>query len=676
VINKRELITRAVRAADPSLAPECIATALDDVDAEPRRLHALFRALKAHPDGLRSGAPPSVGRFVSALRAEGSTLADPACVHCARTGLELIAVPEGGICPNCRRRALASACVSCGVVKPVAGRGADGQAFCGRCAPLPRRQCSRCGRVRIVAQRARGGTGDICDSCFKGQIAICALCGRQRPCNFATTDRPVCLSCGPRRSIECAHCHCVCPPSAYWPEGPVCKRCYRAALSRRGTCGECGVVRRLVAPPGSEARLCAGCAGVAPLASCRTCGSEECLYMDGDCVRCALALRARQLVGDDERFEAVYQAIAAAPQPYSAHHWVRSSAASAVLAEIVAGAVPLTHEALDAHPQRRGADYLRHLLVANGALARRDNGPPRLEIWVTSRLETLDVATQSVLRPYATWRVLRRARQRAEQSQAARSPIAHAKSCLNTAIAFLAFLDGRGVALAECQQGDIDAWLVGGPPSAPNINDFLEWAHTQKLVGNFNVPGKRQGEGAALDDDVRWAMVSRLLHDEEIELTDRVGGCLVLLYGQKLSRIVAITRDQVATVDGSTHLCLGETFIDMPAPLDSLLTGLVAERHRHRGVGSPAETQWLFPGLDPGLPLTARHLGERLRRLGISPAQGRRSALTYLGARLPAAVIARLLNLTPNAAVRWVGATGADWTTYAAHIAHRLDREP
>jgi hypothetical protein len=389
-----------------------------------------------------------------------------------------------------------------------------------------------------------------------------------------------------------------------------------------------------------------------------------------------LALRARRLVGDDDTLEAVYQAIAAAPQPYSAHNWLRSSAASAVLAEVVTGAVPLTHEALDAHPRRRGADYLRHLLVANGALAPRDNGPARLEIWVTSRLGTLDVAAQSILRPYATWRVLRRARQRAEQSRAARSPIAHAKNCLNTAIAFLAFLDDRGVALADCQQGHIDAWLVDGPPSAPIINDFLEWAETQKLMEHFSVPGKRLSEGAALDDDVRWATVSRLLHDDEIELTDRVAGCLVLLYGQQLSRIVAITRDQVTTVDGSTHLCLGATFIDIPSPLDGLLSGLVAERHRYRGVGSPAETHWLFPGLDPGLPLTARHLGERLRRLGISPAQGRRSALAYLGARLPAAMIANLLNLTPSAAVRWVGGTGADWTTYAARIVHNLDREP
>jgi len=438
-------------------------------------------------------------------------------------------------------------------------------------------------------------------------------------------------------------------------------------------------VRRLVSPPGPNARRCAECAGVAPLAVCRTCGAEERPYAGGDCVRCALAERARQLIGDiDGPLHAVYEAIAAAPQPYSAHNWLRSSAAAAILAELAAGTIPLSHEALDAHHQTRGADYLRHLLVANAVLAPRDDELARLQSWVAGRLHSVDdPARRRLLRSYATWRVLRRARQRAGPNPTARTPTRHAKTCLNTAIAFLSFLDQRGHDLARCTQSDIDAWLTQGPPSAPEVSDFLDWAAARTLTDRFHIPGPARRELAVVDDDAHWAIVRRLLHDNDLELGDRVAGSLVLLYGQQLSRIVGLDRDQLSLTDDATvRLHLGATHIDIPAPLDALLLRLAREGRPYTGVGSPADTTWLFPGLDPGRPLTASQLGQRLRRLGIDPAAGRRAALSHLAARLPAAMLARLLNISPTTAVRWVRAVGADWTTYAAQILHDHDRQP
>ena len=82
----------------------------------------------------------------------------------------------------------------------------------------------------------------------------------------------------------------------------------------------------------------------------------------------------------------------------------------------------------------------------------------------------------------------------------------------------------------------------------------------------------------------------------------------------------------------------------------------------------------MFPGLDPGLPLTAYQLGQRLRRLGIEPTPGRRAALSHLAAHLPAAMLTRLLNITPATAVRWTKTVGADWTSYAAQLIRDTDR--
>ncbi len=69
-----------------------------------------------------------------------------------------------------------------------------------------------------------------------------------------------------------------------------------------------------------------------------------------------------------------------------------------------------------------------------------------------------------------------------------------------------------------------------------------------------------------------------------------------------------------------------------------------------------------------GRPITAAQLGNRLRLLGIEAQAARRGALLHLGASLPAAVLARLLDLHPNTAVRWVRAAGGDWNTYAAQL--------
>jgi len=82
-------------------------------------------------------------------------------------------------------------------------------------------------------------------------------------------------------------------------------------------------------------------------------------------------------------------------------------------------------------------------------------------------------------------------------------------------------------------------------------------------------------------------------------------GALLLLYGQQLSRITAITLDQVKPVDSQTFLRFGGDDVHIPAPLAGLMQTPVRDGRPYIGVGSPATTRWLFPGLQPGRPLTA-----------------------------------------------------------------------
>jgi len=192
-------------------------------------------------------------------------------------------------------------------------------------------------------------------------------------------------------------------------------------------------------------------------------------------VRCALAERARELIDTgDGPLAPVYGALLAAPQPYSAYNWLRSGVSAAILVDIASGALALTHEALDDHHQPRAANYLRQILVAHGALPARDDAIVRLEAWVGARLDGLSSGPQrALLRSYGTWWVLRRARQQAETRRRPHTPTARAKTSLNAAIAFLSSLDERHKDLASCSQSDIDIWITDGPPSAPEISDFV-----------------------------------------------------------------------------------------------------------------------------------------------------------------------------------------------------------
>ena len=207
------------------------------------------------------------------------------------------------------------------------------------------------------------------------------------------------------------------------------------------------------------------------------------------------------------------------------------------------------------------------------------------------------------------------------------------------------------------------------------MRDFLQWAaaagHTRPVT--ISTPGRNPGPSAG---DERWTQINRLLHDQTIELTDRVAGALLLLYGQQLSRITEITHDQITTRDGHVFLRLGRDDLHIPEPLADLLTELARNGRRHIGVGSPATTRWLFPGMQPGRPITASRLGQRLRTLGIRAQPGRRAALTHLAAQLPAAVIADLLGIHPTTAAHWVHDAGGDWNRYAAQLTRDTSHQP
>ena len=145
----------------------------------------------------------------------------------------------------------------------------------------------------------------------------------------------------------------------------------------------------------------------------------------------------------------------------------------------------------------------------------------------------------------------------------------------------------------------------------------------------------------------------------------------MLLYAQTPAAISRLTLEHVETAEHAVHLRLGREPVTLPEPLTGLVAGLLARRRGHAALGDQGTSPWLFPGGRPGQPISAYQLAERLRQLGLRPAQSRTTALFGLATELPAAVLARLLGIHIKVAVAWQHASAGDWTTYAASYSRR-----
>jgi hypothetical protein len=243
---------------------------------------------------------------------------------------------------------------------------------------------------------------------------------------------------------------------------------------------------------------------------------------------------------------------------------------------------------------------------------------------------------------------------------------------LKAAITLLDWLTAHDLDLGSARQGDLDIWLgseqVTGRHAAGH---FVRWAKRQKLTTLDFAATKWAGPNSDIDGEARWVQARRLLHEQSIKPEDRVAGLLVLLYAQWPAAISRLTLDHVHADQQQLRLRLGREPVVLPEPLAALVRQLVASRRGHATLGDPGNSPWLFPGGRPGQPISAAHLTERLRRLGLRPGRDRSSALFHLATELPAALLARLLGINISVAVAWQRASSGDWTNYAADYSRR-----
>ncbi|MFF5038060.1 hypothetical protein [Nocardia salmonicida] len=365
--------------------------------------------------------------------------------------------------------------------------------------------------------------------------------------------------------------------------------------------------------------------------------------------------------------------IATAEHSITANRWLTKQPVASVLADLAAGRMPLTHEALDKLPKRQILEHLRLTLVALGALPERDEELIRLEQALTDFLATQqDLVLRKILHRYLIWNLLRRLRSRNNGRPTTRQQALRIRLHRRAAEAFLGWLDTHNLTLATLGQTELEHWLTD-PTGGYRYETatFIRWAHANKLTTAYLPAHRWRGPVNPIDDDLRWGSARNLLHDSTIDTEDRLAGLLLLLYAQGPSTISLLTTDQFTISDTDVRITFGRTPIRLPDPVDGLARTVVTTRKGHATIGANGRSRWLFPGGQPGRPISTERLKLRLNRLGIRPSQARSTALFQLATEIPAAILARTLGISVNSAVRWQQISAGDWTSYAAEISGR-----
>lgn len=365
--------------------------------------------------------------------------------------------------------------------------------------------------------------------------------------------------------------------------------------------------------------------------------------------------------------------IATAEHSITAHRWLTKQPAVSVLADLAAGRMPLTHEAFDQLPKRPILEHLRLTLVAVGALPERDEELVRLEQALTDFLAAQqDPNRRSILHRYLIWNLLRRLRTRNHERRTTRQQALRIRLHRRATEAFLNWLDAHDLTLDTFGQPELERWL-GDPAGRYRYETatFLRWAYANKLTTTYPKTPRWRGPVNALNDDQRWTIARQLLHDTTIDTEDRLAGLLLLLYAQRPSAIGLLTTDQITIADDQVSISFGRIPIRLPHPVDELARSAVATRKGHATIGAATPSRWLFPGGQPGRPISTERLKLRLNRLGIRPNQARSTALFQLATDILAAILARTLGISVNSAVRWQQISAGDWAGYAADVSSR-----
>lgn len=672
---------------DPDIDLPRLRQLVEQAVPHPFQRRELSWALDQRPDLLTGagaeGSPRLLTLLDTLLAAGVANLVAPACPFCERT-VRLRHVRDGlRCCSRCYEVSRAQICSSCAIRRPVCQRDPAGEPLCGSCArrePSLQQQCSNCGHVRGVHRRV--GDLALCVNCSNRTLAVCSVCDQRKNCHFAGTDHPVCSNC--RRKQEhrepCSRCGRAHPVATRTADGqPLCGGCGR----RIEPCIRCHRPRPVQArlPDGP---LCKTCANNDPALHrpCADCGRVDRLH-HRRCTTCAYPMLLHDLLAGSPggqlrpELEPVLAALTAS-NPQAGLTMLERPSRRRMLAALASTSGPVTHDVLDQLGSPQAVRTLRTILVNAEILPWRDDILTSLEQWIIHTVSEIgDPHERKLVRSFATWHHIRRLRARSSPQQPVEfTQSRYVRRTITSTVELLRWLRERDRSLDTCTQADIDDWLA--IDARHLTRGFLAWAVARGHAHDVQIsPFETTKTYQTLpEQDQRWTLARRLLHDETIDTSDRVAGLLVILYAQHLSRIARLATEHITQRDSEVHLLIGTKPLVLPNPLADLVLRLALNRRGHAALGHRDDHPWLFPGGSPGRPLSAARLMHRLTALGLRARPGRNTALMDLAAELPAAVLSQLLDISISRATTWAHLAGNIRPGYAAEVARRRSSPP
>lgn len=611
----------------------------------------------------------------------------PPCARCHRPRPVAYRIDGQPVCQSCGPKRLYT-CSACGRPDQPANAITDAGPLCSRCYQRSRpHTCRHCGRSTPHARRDPDYSGQwICDRCYTPPVAECIVCGEAKPCDRGVASgKPICSPCRSRQRPHrharpavkqlCAVCGLTRSVRITLPLGPVCDPCCHQLREYPIDCASCGRQRPQAALDDHGDPICGPCSGEHRNWYCRSCGTIDLLVTATDCLGCRNAARVNEALHCSHpqlraQTESVRALLLQTYPPRRTGILLESSDSwFTLLTDLIRDDEPLTHASLDREPQGMRIRYLRQLLTALEVLPPRDDTVDDLDLWTDDLLADQPPLIAVVLQPYATWHVTHRLRRARGTSPSAAK---YARTRIRCATDFLHWLHTRGTDLTEITQRDVDLWLDQGTTTRRRLRDFLTWTNKRGLTTNLEVPwlGTDGLPGHVLDEHTRWQLLRRCLTDPGLDLRVRVAGALVLLFGQNLTRIAALSAEDLDTDGDDTYLTLRDHPVLLPPVLATLIADLAAQP-RPTDDPHPTDTPtWLFPGRN-ATHLSSGRLAQLLGRdLDLDARAARGGALLALAADLPASVLADLLGLSVTAALRWGALAARDQGVY---LAARLD---
>jgi hypothetical protein len=253
-------------------------------------------------------------------------------------------------------------------------------------------------------------------------------------------------------------------------------------------------------------------------------------------------------------------------RPGSVHAWAVNDNSLPRLAALVRAGRGITHEEIDKLPQNRLTHHIRAAFVAAGVVSQRNEALAQLQLWIDRIVPTLPAQHHSIIRAYAEWHFVCRARLRAARRPFRPDAEASNRQRIRCAIAFLSWLADEGASIGTLGQHHVDTYFDTGPSKSRALDTFMAWMQARRLITGIEVPREKDGLPQRFQDHEDHAeQLRRCLTDDELPLEIRIVGALVRLYAIPVARIVELTCHRFHRDDTHAYLVIEQNAVVLPS---------------------------------------------------------------------------------------------------------------